>query len=181
MALNLGASQMATSSVDPAAYGTLYQWGRLGDGHEYRSSPTTTQQSSTDEPGHARFIAPPTGYLDWRNPANDNLWQGVSGINNPCPAGFRVPTAAEWETERQSWTSNNAAGAFASPLKLVQAGYRDFVPSDPGVVFNAGSRGSYWSSTVDYSGSRGLQFDVSDASMGSYWRAHGHSVRCIKD
>lgn len=181
MALNLGASQVATLSADPAAYGTLYQWGRLGDGHEYRSSPTTTQQSSTDEPGHGRFIAPPTGYFDWRNPGNDSLWQGLSGINNPCPAGFRVPTAAEWETERQSWTSNNAAGAFASPLKLVQAGYRDFVPSDPGVVYLADSQGSYWSSTVYYSNSFKLQFDVSDASMGSYWRAHGHSVRCIKD
>ncbi len=100
MALNLGASQVATSSADPAAYGTLYQWGRLGDGHEYRSSPTTTQQSSTDEPGHGRFILPPLGHFDWRNPGNDSLWQGVSGINNPCPAGFRVPTAAEWETEK---------------------------------------------------------------------------------
>ena len=139
MALNLGASQVATSSADPAAYGTLYQWGRPGDGHEYRSSPTTTQQSSTDEPGHGRFILPPLGHFDWRNPGNDSLWQGVSGINNPCPAGFRVPTAAEWETEKASWSSQNAAGAFASPLKLALAGSRQFVPSDPGVVFSAGS------------------------------------------
>ena len=182
MALNLGASQVATSSADPAAYGTLYQWGRPGDGHEYRSSPTTTQQSTTDEPGHGRFILPPLGHFDWRNPGNDSLWQGVSGINNPCPAGFRVPTAAEWETEKASWSSQNAAGAFASPLKLALAGSRQFVPSDPGVVFSAGSMGWYWSSTVYYGGSRALQLESTYASADYFfWRAHGLSVRCIKD
>jgi len=31
---NLGASQVATSSTDAAAYGDLYQWGRAADGHE---------------------------------------------------------------------------------------------------------------------------------------------------
>jgi uncharacterized protein (TIGR02145 family) len=182
MALNLGASQVATSSADPASYGTLYQWGRPGDGHEYRSSPTATQLSNTDAPGHGRFILPPYEYFDWRNPKNDNLWQGVGGINNPCPAGFRLPTAAEWETEKASWSSQNAAGAFASPLKLVLAGSRQFVPSDPGTVFSAGSMGLYWSSTVHYSGSRALQLDSMYASVDYFfWRAHGFSVRCIKD
>jgi len=56
MALNLGASQVAISSDDPAAYGTLYQWGRLGDGHEYRSSAITTTLSSGDVPGHGTII-----------------------------------------------------------------------------------------------------------------------------
>ena len=39
---NLGASQVATSSSDAAAYGDLYQWGRRADGHQCRNSPTTT-------------------------------------------------------------------------------------------------------------------------------------------
>ena len=37
---NLGASQVATSSDDILAYGDLYQWGRLTDGHEKRGSGT---------------------------------------------------------------------------------------------------------------------------------------------
>lgn len=37
---NLGVSRIATSSTDSEAYGDLYQWGRLSDGHEKRTSPT---------------------------------------------------------------------------------------------------------------------------------------------
>ena len=132
---NLGALRVATKSADPDSYGTLYQWGRLGDGHEYRSSATVATQSSSDVPGHGSFIS--TILSDWRNPPNTNLWQGESGITNPCPAGFRVPTEAEWAIERASWISKNSAGAFASPLKLASAGLRDW----DGKLLNAGISG----------------------------------------
>src|SRR5690554_5807238 len=143
---NLGASQVATSSTDAAAYGDLYQWGRAADGHESRTSVTTSTLATSDTPGHGNFITTNSSPNDWRNPQNDNLWQGVSGTNNPCPSGYRLPTEAEWEAERTSWSSNNEAGAFASPLKLPVAGRRDF--SD-GTLGDVGSGGFYWSSTVD--------------------------------
>ena len=107
---NLGASQVAKSSTDAASYGDLYQWGRCSDGHEKRTSGPTTTLSSTDTPGHGDFITTSAAPNDWRNPQNDNLWQGVAGTNNPCPAGYRIPTEAELETERLSWSSSNAAG-----------------------------------------------------------------------
>ena len=107
---NLGASQVATSSTDEDAYGDLYQWGRAADGHQVRTSGTTTTLSNSDTPGHSNFILAPITPYDWRSPQNDNLWQGVSGTNNPCPSGFRLPTLAEWLAERSSWSSLNAAG-----------------------------------------------------------------------
>jgi len=109
---NLGASQQATSSTDYNAYGALFQWGRLSDGHEcinWTSSSgsdgeeqnhETSTLSSTDDPGHDDFITNDSDPFDWRNPQNDNLWQGVSGTNNPCPSGYRLPTEAEWEADR---------------------------------------------------------------------------------
>ena len=172
---NLGALRVATKPADPDTYGTLYQWGRLGDGHEYRSSSTINSQSSGDVPGDGSFIR---GFTDWRATPNNNLWQGESGINNPCPAGFRLPTETEWETERGSWASNDPAGAFASPLKLVPAGYRS---RTDGTLEHAGSYGVYWSSTVDGSQSRGLNFGSDYATMSSYSRAYGFSVRCLRD
>ena len=174
---NLGATQVATSSTDEAAYGYLYQWGRLTDGHQIRTSGTTSTLSGTDIPGHANFIKAPVDPYDWRNGQNGNLWQGVNGVNNPCPSGFRIPTDAELEAERASWVGgNNATGAFGSPLKLTVAGYR----YSNGSLDYVGSNGLYWSSTVDGTNSRYLFFYSSDAAMYSANRAFGFSVRCIK-
>ena len=184
---NLGAYQVATSSTDIQAYGDLYQWGRGADGHEKRDSPLVSERrdfsssdlSSSDQPGHGNFILSSRDYNhDWRNPKNDNLWQGVNGINNPCPDGYRLPTEAEWNAERQSWSSNNASGAFASPLKLTVAGERE---TSFGDFVSVGSAGNYWSSTVFGTAARRLGFTNSNAGISSRTRAYGLSVRCIMD
>ena len=175
---NLGASQVATSSNNAAAYGDLYQWGRAADGHQIRTSGTTTTLATNDTPGHGDFITNGSSPYDWRNPQNDNLWQGVNGTNNPCPSGYRLPTEAEWEAERTSWSSNNSAGAFGSPLKLPVAGYRN---RSNGSLSSVGSGGGYWSSTVGGTHSRYLYFYSSNAFMLSINRAYGYSVRCLKD
>ena len=175
---NLGASQVATSSTDADSYGDLYQWGRAADGHESRTSSTTTTLATSDTPGHGNFITNGSSPYDWRNPQNDNLWQGVSGTNNPCPSGYRLPTEAEWEAERASWGSNDLAGAFASPLKLPVAGGRYYIN---GSLSNVGSYGGYWSSTVAGAYSRSLYIDSSNAGMSSGSRAAGVSVRCLKE
>jgi len=172
---NLGATQAATSSTDVDAYGDLYQWGRFSDGHQCRTSATNPTLSSTDQPVHGDFII---GASDWRSPHNDNLWQGVNGINNPCPSGYRLPTEAELEAEHLSWSSDNSAGAIASALKLPMA---DFRSSSNGSLNNVGTGGSYWSSTVSGAGARGLGFSSSTAYMVGSSRAGGGSVRCLKD
>ena len=175
---NLGAGRVATGSTDSEAYGDLFQWGRTADGHEKRNSPTTTTLSTSDTPGHGNFILLTEHPYDWRTTQNDNLWQATGGINNPCPANYRVPTEAEWQAERQSWGSNTAAGAFASPLKLTVAGLRS---EENGALAEVGTIGSYWSTSVSSNLVWHLFFDSSDAAMDNYSRATGRSVRCIKD
>ncbi|WP_157972028.1 fibrobacter succinogenes major paralogous domain-containing protein [Pleomorphovibrio marinus] len=182
---NLGASRVAESSTDSEAYGDLYQWGRAADGHQTihrfdgdgkTTSGTTTTLSSTDQPGHGDFII---GSTDWRATQNDNLWQGVDGVNNPCPSGYRLPTQAEWGEERATWSSNNAAGAFESPLKLTVAGVR----TSSGLFQEGGNIGYYWSSTVFGAGNllRDMRILSSSATEGFNFPASGLSVRCIKD
>jgi hypothetical protein len=177
---NLGATQVATSSTDTASYGDLYQWGRGADGHQVRTSGTINTQATNWLAGggawNGLFI---TDYVNWLSTAEIHMWSGNAAENNPCPSGFRVPTNAEWEQERLTWSSNNAAGAFASPLKLPVAGVRE---RNFGSLILVGSSGNYWSSTVHATdNSRSLNFDSSNAYMGNSERAYGFSVRCIKD
>lgn len=180
---NLGAAQVATSPTDSAAYGDLYQWGRGNDGHQMRSSESVTEYSSTQNPEHGDFIIPPLGSFSW-GPTEPNPWEGVNGINNPCPDGFRLPTQAEWEEEAMSWHD----GAFSSPLKLTMGGYRGIFDGnpfqDPAGLYWVGTRGSYWSSTPASSGTAiGIGFNAQGeggAGAGAY-TARGRSVRCIKD
>jgi len=177
---NLGASQVATSSTDELAYGDLYQWGRRADGHQCRSSPTTETLSSVDQPAHGDFILNVVFNvepMDWRSPQNDNLWQGVNGINNPCPSGYRLPTEVEQASEVASWSSQNSEGAFSSILKLTLGGARNYGNGGidyPGVV------GQYGTSTVS-----GVRITITSVNWvvttPDVVRGKGCTVRCIKD
>jgi uncharacterized protein (TIGR02145 family) len=171
---NLGASQVATSVTDVLAYGDLYQWGRRKDGHQLRASSTTGNLSTSDIPGNASFITRD----DWRSPQNNNLWQGVDGINNPCPAGFRIPNQAEWQAELNTWTSQDASGAFSSPLKLTSAGFRQ----SNGTLNNDNAWADYWTSTVNGTQAYIMNFySGGAATTNSFNRGWGFSCRCIKD
>jgi uncharacterized protein (TIGR02145 family) len=185
---NLGAEQVAAFTTDAKAFGDLYQWGRRADGHQCRNSGTrTTISLNNDRPPHDDFILVPNSSItdDWRNPQNNNLWQGVAGINNPCPAGFRVPTELEFTRERESWTGgNNSAGAFNSVLKLPLSGFRE---RDTGVISSVDdlgrAYGMLWTSTIA-SGENEARFFAywsGNAFVNPYPRSRGYSVRCIKN
>ncbi len=174
---NLGASRVATSYNDVNAYGDLYQWGRFTDGHEKRTSTITNTLSTTNAPNHNKFITASTSPNDWRNPQNNNLWQGVNGINNPCPTGYRIPTAVELEAERASWNYNGSAGAMHSPLKLPTAGHRD----PGGYLDPGGTYSDYWSSTTDGTQAKALNISSNSSAVQPFERVRGFSVRCIKD
>jgi prepilin-type N-terminal cleavage/methylation domain-containing protein/uncharacterized protein (TIGR02145 family) len=176
---NLGASRVATSSTDSAAYGYYYQWGRGSDGHQIPGSGTTTTLSTTDSPGHGNFIITNNDPYDWRSPQNNNLWQGVSGTNNPCPTGFRLPTITEWSTIVSAGAITNSTAAYNSLLKLPVSGYRS--TTNAAIVLQ-GSFGFYWSSSINGTRASDLYFfsntvDPTNASSIS----NGFTVRCIKN
>lgn len=185
---NLGANRAANSAADAQSYGSLFQWGRWADGHQcihrYTKDGVTTSATSsilattslpnTGKPWDNSFIV--NSNSNWLSPSDNSLWQGVKGDNNPCPGGYRVPTEAEFNAERLSWSSNDAAGAFAAPLKWSMAGAR----YNDGNIFHDGSDGHYWSSTTQGAASVILGIIPSNASTSTFNRHLGASIRCIK-
>jgi uncharacterized protein (TIGR02145 family) len=175
---NLGATQVANSSLRPTSFGYLFQWGRNSDGHQLRSSKTSKKLSATNSSTNSEFILSIKSPNDWLKAQNANLWQGAKGINNPCPVGFRLPTSKEFDEEIATWISKNGKGAILSPLKLPLTGYRS---NGDGQVTDSGFSGDYWTSTVEGENARGLYFDSETAGTDAGGRAVGVSVRCIKN
>jgi uncharacterized protein (TIGR02145 family) len=195
MQWNLGATAFPSdnTSTSYATMGSLYQWGRTTDGHQTRANPTPLQINYSTAPKtyNAASIGNKFlwGYPSWLNPQNDHLWQGVNGINNPCPSGYRVPTANEFSSEIVASGAYGPDPAFNSVLKLQQARRRN--GDNNGTSYTNG--GYYWTSTVVTSMSDTLDNQAYFVNIfmenGNYPatyilqspRYHGMAVRCIKD
>lgn len=176
---NLGASRIANVMNDSQAYGWYFQWGRGADGHQISTSGVTTTRASSDNPGHANFISTTAFPFDWRNPVNNSLWQGVSGINNPCPIGFRVPTRIEWNDLISAEIITNRNTAFSSSLKFPMAGIRN---GNGAALFWGGNEGDYWTSSPNGSTASFVTiFDSISVRSISTSRSSGFSVRCLQD
>ena len=208
---NLGAN----TDLDPTEYvegnpdgsggtlGYLYQWGRTNDGHQLRNSATVVGPKSTTDLDIAdgKFITNNAGG-DWLTPSNNNLWgTSTKGPNDPCPAGFRVPSLAQWNGicsggsaarngggtyNTWTWTGN---GFMVGPLLFLPAvGHRDGVSATvTGVgVFNDWDYSFiYWTSTIK----NAQTASAIDYHIGNNYirfkqvrnRANGHAVRCISE
>lgn len=180
---NLGAAGDLYSgglTYDPADNGDTYQWGRPTDGHEKRTSATTTILATSNTPGHASFIRPLSGLYDWRSGGgNDTRWtDATKAANDPCPAGYKVPSQAQWAAV----LANNTTGTWATGYMF---GDRLFLPAsgvrqNTGDIVNVGLRGDYWSSTANGTNANelilinGLCWQSSGGA-----RASGLSIRCI--
>jgi len=156
------------------------------------------------------FYPNPNGYKDWyRNdfssvPAENNLlkfWPMKSTddgylnnrIDNPCPYGWRVPTAQELGSlvaNKSNWRSEGGIKGYSFSGSNTSSGAPSvFFPSAGERPYNGngkcdlrGNSGYYWTSTVGandayalvfYNGGKGIYF--------SYLRANGFAVRCMKE
>ncbi len=202
-------TEQATANDDHNAYGSLFQWGRYSDGHEfvnYSDGTTGTAAVTTiSSPGSASiypnnttfyiglgdFSTPPSTTQDYNwldlgaypNAIEDGLWQGVSGPNNPCPQDYRLPTVTEMETLVSAENIIHEASAASSTLKFSSTGRRNV---DAGLVVSVGVSGRYWTSTVNNEESFIYLFPHSGfpavpVNKVSSFRADATAVRCIKD
>jgi uncharacterized protein (TIGR02145 family) len=172
---NLGALNVASSESDGNSYGWYYQWGKPTDGHQFINSPVTSTLSYSDNPNPGVFYS--NGSY-WQSTTNTNLWNGVNGVNNPCPSGWRLPTFAEWTSFINSLSPAKGSTVYSSSLKLPGQGGRDRSGTQSPQYGNTNS--IYWSADGNvrswdhYSG--GYQTNIIGAQT-----AYGAAVRCIQN
>jgi len=142
------------------------------------------------------------------DPVNDELYgklynhYAVTDSRGLCPAGWHVPSDAEWTNLENhlaessaaggalkstatrpapgGWNSPNTGATNSSGFTALPGGYRE---SD-GVVANLSNRGNWWSSAVSSGSnawSRNLNFNSSYINRNRANRANGFSVRCCRD
>src|SRR5687768_11805815 len=192
---NLGSPQVAFAVNDEASYGDYFQWGRWDDGHQSPNSPTITGGPSMSNPSHIspgnpKFISgTPTNGTSWWGSGGlaTDTWSGSSATStngkDPCVAlgaGWRSPTAADWQNVKNYEDLEGAMTAFMSNLKLPASGYRD---GNGGFVFRNGES-FYWSSTASgnsYATGLFISDNTYAATLHSTVRGHGYTCRCVKD
>ncbi|WP_323374298.1 FISUMP domain-containing protein [Elizabethkingia anophelis] len=184
MCHNLGATTTADPFTPAAAiHGAKYQWGaQTGEAGRYVSQ--SVDQSNSGAISGWNSTAKPNG-----------SWSDTSKTaNDPCPAGYRVPTEAQWQAvisnnnvERVgSWNSDGnytSALYFRNPsnvrtLMLPAAGYRYYTV---GTLLDRGDYGRYWSSSEATSNANFLYFSSSSVLVPNINRTNGLSVRCVAE
>lgn len=196
-------------------FGLLFQWGRnkgQGYGQPYYDENDTYSDDTnpsvrgvfTGENGADKdtlFYRAGLGTdfaKDWIQHGSDKFWNNgtedaaVKGEFDPCPDGWRIPTATEIESiskgQRSSkvtvdgvpgyWFTGSVRYSESVPTKifLPSAGYR----TKDSMAIYRGSHGAYWSSTVDGDNAMFMEFSYLSKSMVSDARSTGCSVRCVQ-
>lgn len=170
---DLGAKEVPTSIRDYKGLGDHYQWGRRPDGHQCLPYGSIAGYADSPTPEVPYVLGSGT---DWLLSPNGSLWQGVAGMNNPCPSGWRLPTQTELANESGSWASSNATGAFNSSLKLMGNGRK----TNNGISFG-GTVVYLWTSTTSGSNSISARINGISTYFDTSNRDMEYCVRCIKD
>jgi len=125
-------------------------------------------------------------------------WYAVNDSRNIAPAGWHIPSEAEWatlttflkgrslaggelkETLTSHWSSPNSGATNSSGFTALPGGYR----KKDGAFSNVNVMGGWWAST-EYSKSvawyRYVDYSSSNIYSCSTYKNSGFSVRCIKD
>ena len=153
-----------TFAATPECAGRFYQWNR-----RHGWSATSGNASGWDD-------SMPTGTM-WTN------------TNNPCPPGWRLPTAAEFQSLDNAgsrWTTQNGVsgrlfGSGSNQLFLPAVGWR---VSSSGALNGIGSGGVYWSNTLYHNeNTHAMRFGIYQpyTNLEARNHAHGFSVRCVAE
>lgn len=199
--INVGQAKISTINNPSDAAGFIFQWGRK-QALTWASSTTVGPLApAAPEVTQNLFITSAASPKDWCNAPNAKFWNSGTDAaptktsNDPCPAGWRVPTKDEWAksiigdgTPAHIWTAATPPSATQNGLLTVtgEAGAKLFFPaagllSFDGSVLNQGSIGYYWASAESGSNASHVSFTSATVSASNVYRAVGMTLRCVQD
>ena len=196
---NLGATSATPGDV--GALGLLYQWGRkdpfMGSSSISSSAmaaSTGTWNSASGGSATNAEANPMTFYTNMLLP--NESWASLKTVNDPCPAGWRVPDGGENGVWSKSIGSSysfsytvlgtkegiNFSGKFGSDQTIWYPASGSRNGSD-GSLVGVGYNGYYWSASPNGGYAYDLYFDNNGGVYPSnfYNRADGLSVRCLQE
>ena len=150
-----------------AKYGRLYTWAAAID--------SVKRANDVDNPQDCGF---------------DKTCTLPAKVQGVCPSDWHLPTYAEWDTLLTAVGNQSAGkmlestsgwyGVDAFGFSALPAGHRNNL----GLFNRSGKYAYFWSSTEynsDFAYYMGLDNNYKDASLGSFRKYNGFSVRCVKD
>jgi hypothetical protein len=194
MCHNLAAANTSANPFAPSweINGGYWQWGRKGPDPSVWLN-TNTENFAHGPTGSSAGEANTADVSGWSSAiASSGAWSDVSKTaNDPCPAGFRVPTNEQLSgvplnnpmSITGAWTNGStnysSARFFGSNFMLPATGQR---VSSGGSLLYRGFDGGYWSST-EYGGDAAWLLYVFriDSYTFSNYRGVGQSLRCIAE
>lgn len=193
-------------------YGKIYQWGRK-QGVGYRNSEmgdpgtaviaeTWRGKNGSEDPEAFYIYGDGSKFnYDWLLEGDNSFWnQGTeqnpikNEMYDPCPKGWRVPTAYEFRKLLQSTTcqwstwNNTVNGLELTGKTAPDASQTLFLPAGgrinafDGLSYDRNIEGYYWTMTAVEGSSAFLYFFEGGESVNPHGsRAGGCSLRCIKE
>jgi len=200
MALNLGA---LGATKGGKATGLAYQWGRkdpfplaygsnavktLPDMGEYavaRTDETGTSEWAQAHPN--KFIT--TSTKDWLTTSDNNRWSATKTVNDPCPAGYRIPSLSSWPSTFTynfiTGTSTNGAYYFDA---VITGETECWYPAagdlniGTGKLGNTNTRSFCWAQdTPGATNASVLRIQSGNTNKTAVDRGYGLLVRCIRE
>jgi uncharacterized protein (TIGR02145 family) len=176
--------------------GGYWQWGLKGPSPSQWHD-TNTRHFAHGPTGPKKYQANSGKISGWdQTDAPDGAWSDSHKTgNDPCPAGFRIPTIKQWGGVFEN-NKLQKVGTWSDPLDSDPTNYRSalflgdnlMLPAAggryrySGALFGRGYFGHYWSSSENSSNDAwGLGFYSRVANTNSSLRRYGFSVRCVAE
>ena len=221
---NLGALGVTPGSTE--AYGMYYQWGRKDPFYGGTTTETSAEgllqarnmtrvnprfesltwsmlkEGATFEQAAAHpmtfYNVKTTNSQDWLKKSKKELWSAEKTLNDPCPAGYKVPEIKAWEGLDSGHNYIDGLTEWSQELygmNVTQNGQSHWFPAQGSRNYSAGNliglgttrSGNYWSSETAAANARYFYFQKVISRPGSInpdldkYRSCGYSVRCCKE